>query len=172
MVFILAAETATGIDWLGIITLCGVILLSGAGMIALFFWMKREQVESNMRETLLFRLTQIEGRLRVVEESHRLFDHELQVLGERISRKREERITTEANDLGESEAAANLPGYLSGSARERNQHVQPAPELSPQVAEILNRYQQGQEILHIAREMGLGQGEVQLVISLMARSRG
>jgi len=44
-----------------------------------------------------------------------------------------------------------------------------APEVSPQVAEILERHYKGQSLRQIAQEMNLGQGEVQLIISLMSK---
>jgi len=164
---VLATEVATpGVDWLGIFTLCGVIILACAGGIAFWFTIRRDQVEAGIRETLLYRLAQIEGRLKAVEESQRLFDHELQYLGERISRQR---LTVDHVGGVEEESGLAMP--LSGSSKASPERVSQAtarePALSPQVAEILQRHSKGQQVRQIAQEMNLGQGEVQLIISLM-----
>ncbi|MCL2497913.1 MAG: hypothetical protein FWF06_04780 [Symbiobacteriaceae bacterium] len=143
---------AGGSYWLQVIILLVMAILSVVVMVSLYFWRQSERLNTTTRETLIYRLSQLEARLRQQEEFSRTAIEAIYSLQET---RAELKASLEAEPLPVNPALAPSP----------------PPQLSPQVAEILQRSQRGQSVLDIAQEMGLGQGEVQLIIALEGNIR-
>ena len=126
------------------IMLCGMVLLVIANIVLLVLLRRKGSSDSEGRETMLYRLAQLEARLRSLEEQGRQTNYTLREL----QAEWETRSKEPAIELSVAPPEPTLPS------------------LSPQVDEILKRHKRGQSVLAIAQEMGLGQGEVQLVIAL------
>lgn len=132
--------------WQGAILLVWVVLLSAAYGVFLYFWWQSRQRDADMRETLIYRLTHLEARLRQQEE---------------VSKH----LSSQAR-LWEEMAARSLAPSPVLFAEEEAVSQAIEPQISPTSLEIIERHQRGQSVLLIAQEMGLGQGEVQLILSL------
>ena len=119
-----------------------------AAIAALYLWWQHERKENQSRETMLYRMAQLEGRIRSLEEQGRAVHYSL--------------LEVQSRQIENLRADAPPPVEEAKSPV-----VNQAPQQnSPQVVEILERHRKGQGVLQIAKEMGLGQGEVQLIVAL------
>ena len=146
-----AVQALQSNEWMVVLSLVGLLLLALAAIAFIIYYRRHEQEESSMRETLLYRLAQMEQRLRILEEqmreNHLAINYILQQQQEKAKPPPEEKPIEEPPPV-----------------------VVPLQQkITPQVAEILDRNKRGQNVLTIAREMELGQGEVQLILSLNSK---
>jgi len=151
--------------------LVGMVLLSVAVVLLLVWQRHRAQAEEDMRETLIYRFGQLDTRLRTLEEQARVTRLELQMFKATAVTLHEEveeaKLILMPPTSEESDSLVNLAEVKEV----KPPPVPSVPTLSPQVAEILERSTKGQSVRAIAQDMGIGQGEVQLILSLEQKQR-
>lgn len=138
------------VEWFQVAVLIWLIVLSvGLGFLARSF-VSLKQGKDSSQETLLYRIVQMEERIFQLESQMADYGEDVQRMQLRPAEPEVVKPTAEKQRVQPEE--------------EPNAEVDKLK--SAQTEEILRRNQRGQSVLQIAKEMDLGQGEVQLVIAL------
>lgn len=122
-----------------------------------------EKINQN-HEEVVFLYNMLNNKEKELKDTVKVFDNSQSNTKELIGNKAEE-VTQKSIDKSEQQLGEQAQ-KIRTIRKEKSEEDNTKPAISSNNAEILKKYKQGRSVLDIAKELGIGQGEVKLVVDL------